>query len=567
MNSFLKNLSIIFDLLFKKSLLYSVSLIVTYLMQVVISFLYVYSINEFFQSIYIFYMVDKSKILNSFLLFAFIVLLKHIVDGINVFTINTFNKKIVSVTKFFIIEKMNNVKYSNFENVDKLNFIDSIKNVRMDSILIFYLSMFFYYIPYSLVLVFYLYKINYVLAVAGMFLFLPILCSKIFQIKYSDSFEEQVVNIRRKFNLFIDYFFEISILRDIKSFCAENYFINLCKFHSKKYVDERYNFQKKILKMEIVFKSIVCILFGIIVYILINLIFSNVINVATFSSTLIIISELISASVNLIVYDSELLVENYSSFKNYFKLYLDESYFDYINKEKESSLIKFENVNFSYINSKIDVLKNLNFSIKNGEKVAIIGKNGSGKSSLFKLLTGLYYPTKGKISNISNNSVVFQDYCKYKLNLKENIILSDTKKDFDLEKFDNIFNLTGLSEKFDDTNVELSLEFNGITPSGGMWNNISIARCLYKDAELFLMDEPMSNFDSIKEKEIFDKLIEYFKDKTLIFTTHNLGIAKKFDKIILVDNGEIVAVGNHKILMKNSQLYKELFETQKEMYE
>lgn len=94
MNSFLKNLSIIFDLLFKKSLLYSVSLIVTYLMQVVISFLYVYSINEFFQSIYIFYMVDKSKILNSFLLFAFIVLLKHIVDGINVFTINTFNKKL-----------------------------------------------------------------------------------------------------------------------------------------------------------------------------------------------------------------------------------------------------------------------------------------------------------------------------------------------------------------------------------------------------------------------------------------------------------------------------------------
>ena len=77
----------------------------------------------------------------------------------------------------------------------------------------------------------------------------------------------------------------------------------------------------------------------------------------------------------------------------------------------------------------------------------------------------------------------------------------------------------------------------------------------------------MSNVDSIKEKEIFDKLIEYFKDKTLIFTTHNLGIAKKFDKIILVDNGEIVAVGNHKILMKNSQLYKELFETQKEMYE
>ena len=114
--------------------------------------------------------------------------------------------------------------------------------------------------------------------------------------------------------------------------------------------------------------------------------------------------------------------------------------------------------------------------------------------------------------------------------------------------------------------TELSTEFGGVNPSGGTWNNISIARCLYRDSDIYFMDEPMANFDSIKEKEIFSKLLEYLKDSTLVFITHNLGIVKKFDKIILLDEGEISAMGSHDFLMETSELYKTLFETQKNMY-
>ncbi len=567
MNKFFKNLKTIFELLFKKSFFWSFTMIVTYLIQVAVSFLYVYSIDKFFQSIYKNYSIDNGKILYPFLFFAVVVLLKHITDGINVFTINSFNKKIMSETKLTIIDKMNRFKYNNFEDVDKLNFIDSVKNVRMDSILIFYLSMFFYYIPYSIFLIFYLYNINYFVGITSIFLLLPILFSKIFQIKYSSHFEKNIVNVRRKSQMFMNYFFEIDTLRDIKSFCSEEYFIDLYKSYNEDYIDKKYKFQKKTLNMEIVFKGLVSVIFAVLLYILVKLTLLKYINAATFSSSLVIISELVSSSVSLIIYDSVLLLENYAPFKNYFKFYNDEVDFDYIsNNTEDSEIISFSDVFFKYKSSDEEVIKNMSFCVNKGEKVAIIGKNGSGKSSLLKLLLGMYEETSGDIQMIKNNSVVFQDYCRYKLNLKENIIISDTKSDFDSNRFDDAFEITELSKKFEDIDVELSKEFSGVSPSGGTWNNISIARCIYKDADIYFMDEPMANFDSIKEKEIFDKLIKYFDDKTVIFITHNLGIVKKFDKIILIDSGEIKAIGNHKFLFENCDLYKSLFETQKNMY-
>ena len=567
MNKFFKNLKTIFELLFKKSFFWSFTMIVTYLIQVAVSFLYVYSIDKFFQSIYKNYSIDNGKILYPFLFFAVVVLLKHITDGINVFTINSFNKKIMSETKLTIIDKMNRFKYNNFEDVDKLNFIDSVKNVRMDSILIFYLSMFFYYIPYSIFLIFYLYNINYFVGITSIFLLLPILFSKIFQIKYSSHFEKNIVNVRRKSQMFMNYFFEIDTLRDIKSFCSEEYFIDLYKSYNEDYIDKKYKFQKKTLNMEIVFKGLVSVIFAVLLYILVKLTLLKYINAATFSYSLVIISELVSSSVSLIIYDSVLLLENYAQFKNYFKFYNDEVDFDYIsNNTEDSEIISFSDVFFKYKNSDEEVIKNMSFCVNKGEKVAIIGKNGSGKSSLLKLLLGMYEETSGDIQMIKNNSVVFQDYCRYKLNLKENIIISDTKSDFDSNRFDDAFEITELSKKFEDIDVELSKEFSGVSPSGGTWNNISIARCIYKDADIYFMDEPMANFDSIKEKEIFDKLIKYFDDKTVIFITHNLGIVKKFDKIILIDSGEIKAIGNHKFLFENCDLYKSLFETQKNMY-
>lgn len=567
MNKFFKNLKTIFELLFKKSFFWSFTMIVTYLIQVAVSFLYVYSIDNFFQSIYKNYSIDNGKILYPFLFFAVVVLLKHITDGINVFTINSFNKKIMSETKLTIIDKMNRFKYNNFEDVDKLNFIDSVKNVRMDSILIFYLSMFFYYIPYSIFLIFYLYNINYFVGITSIFLLLPILFSKIFQIKYSSHFEKNIVNVRRKSQMFMNYFFEIDTLRDIKSFCSEEYFIDLYKSYNEDYIDKKYKFQKKTLNMEIVFKGLVSVIFAVLLYILVKLTLLKYINAATFSSSLVIISELVSSSVSLIIYDSVLLLENYAPFKNYFKFYNDEVDFDYIsNNTEDSEIISFSDVFFKYKNSDEEVIKNMSFCVNKGEKVAIIGKNGSGKSSLLKLLLGMYEETSGDIQMIKNNSVVFQDYCRYKLNLKENIIISDTKSDFDSNRFDDAFEITELSKKFEDIDVELSKEFSGVSPSGGTWNNISIARCIYKDADIYFMDEPMANFDSIKEKEIFDKLIKYFDDKTVIFITHNLGIVKKFDKIIMIDSGEIKAIGNHKFLFENCDLYKSLFETQKNMY-
>ncbi len=575
MNRFIREIKVIFYLIFKKSLFWSNMLALSYLLQCVISFVYVYVIDLFFQSIYKNYSSNNSKLMLAFLSYVIIVLLKHIVDGINVFTINSFNRKINSESKYSIMERMDSIKYSNFEDISKLNFINSIKNFKMDDILVFYMSIFFYYIPYSIILMTYLFKIDKILGIFSVFLFIPVFLSKLFQCRYSVNFKNNTENSKRKQDLFLNYFFDINILNEIKEFLAEKYFLNLYKKNREHYLKENRNFQKKILKLEILFKILSGIVFFIICYILIRLTLDRRINIAGLSASIFIISELISSIVNMIVYDSNLLLENYGAFKKYVEFFYDENYFEKIEyaKNNVSKKLIFDKVYFKYPNSNVTLLENINFEINEKEKVALVGRNGSGKSTLFKLMLGLYRPTSGEIFyNYSNdfkkfnNSVAFQDYSKYKVNLKDNIIISDLKNGFIEEKFNDVFELTNLKEYFDDINMELASEFNGKVPSGGMWNNISIARCLYRTASIYFMDEPMANFDSIKEKTFFDKLLKYFEDKTLVFITHNLGIVKKFEKIIVMDSGKIVSIGNHEYLLENCDLYKTLYFSQKEMY-
>lgn len=243
-------------------------------------------------------------------------------------------------------------------------------------------------------------------------------------------------------------------------------------------------------------------------------------------------------------------------------------------------LIEFKNVSFAYPDSKKTVLKNLNLTLKQGERLAVVGKNGSGKTTFVKLLCRLYDPAEGEILFNGKNikeydykeylnlfSVVFQDFKLLALPLAQNLsggevydknkVLEVLKKaDLDLSKFKNAEE-TYLYKNFDD---------EGVNISGGEGQKIAIARALYKDAPLIILDEPTAALDPIAEAEIYSKFDGLVKNKTSLYISHRLSSCKFCSHILVFDEGRIVQEGSHDELLAEDGLYSKLWNAQAQYY-
>lgn len=249
-----------------------------------------------------------------------------------------------------------------------------------------------------------------------------------------------------------------------------------------------------------------------------------------------------------------------------------------INKNDQIS-IEFKNVFFSYSDSRI-ILKNINFSLKDKEKVAIVGLNGAGKSTIIKLLCGFYAPTSGKIliNGISlcdldlkdwrsKISPVFQDFNSYSFSLKENIIMGE---EYNKEKFDSAILQSGVKSLLyrlpNGIEEQLGKDFGGTELSRGQSQRIAIARALYKDSSFLVLDEPTASLDPINEYELFEKFVSMSESKTVIFVTHRLSSVIISDRVLVMHDGEIIGNGSHDGLMKNNVLYHEMFTKQSKNY-
>lgn len=253
-----------------------------------------------------------------------------------------------------------------------------------------------------------------------------------------------------------------------------------------------------------------------------------------------------------------------------------------IPKFKKGSVIEFKNVWFKYPGSDIYALKNVNLTIKEREKLCIVGMNGSGKSTLIKLLMRLYFPTEGEIllNGININcydysayqrlfAPVFQDFANYHLTIGENITFS---KEYDLKKLNKICKQCGLMELLEklpkgyETQVGKWIDESGIDPSGGEEQRIAIARARYRDGYVFVLDEPTAALDPFAEYEIYSQFNSMTENKTAIFITHRLSAVKLADAVVVFDNGELKEYGTHGQLYAKNGIYKEMFDKQAEFY-
>lgn len=250
----------------------------------------------------------------------------------------------------------------------------------------------------------------------------------------------------------------------------------------------------------------------------------------------------------------------------------------------QKGVIRFENVSFRYIGSEINVLQNVSFTLVPGERSALVGCNGAGKSTIVKLLLRLYEPTSGRITldgvdirdiRLSSYralfSVLFQDYKCFSMSVCENVMRRKVVPQDD-ETVRTALSNSGVLSKIDSlpagihTTLTREFDSNGAVLSGGESQKVQLAAVFASDAPFAILDEPSSALDPIAEYKIFENMIKATEEKGVLFISHRLSSAVLADQILVMDRGVLVEVGKHEELLSMKGVYADLFSKQAENY-
>lgn len=272
--------------------------------------------------------------------------------------------------------------------------------------------------------------------------------------------------------------------------------------------------------------------------------------------------------------------------------------------------IAFENVSFRYPGSRRDILKNITFYVREGERIAFVGENGAGKSTIIKLLCGLYEPNTGNVTvggvpvreltprlRTQVLSVVFQDFQAYQMTLRENIAFGNQKAMDDDEKLLQALRQAGgeelagtgrRAESMEQAGTGKQteameragtgnratgldrhlgrLEEDGQDLSKGEWQRVAMARAFVSDARYVILDEPTASLDPVAESRMYENFAGIFRNRGTILISHRLASARMADRILVLDGGRIVQTGSHEELMGKQGLYRTMFLAQSSFY-
>jgi len=253
-------------------------------------------------------------------------------------------------------------------------------------------------------------------------------------------------------------------------------------------------------------------------------------------------------------------------------------------KEGKLPEIEFRHVYFRYEECEEDILKDVNFTIWPGERIALVGHNGAGKTTLVKLLCGFYHPTAGEIRiggrlleefNLDEYqemlATIFQDVNALPISIASNVS-GKMEEDTDFEKVKDCLKRAGLwkdielLEKKEYTNISQMFDPDGIQLSGGMVQKLMLARCIYKEAPILILDEPTAALDPIAESRMYEEYNKITENKSALFISHRLASTKFCDRILFIEQGSILEDGTHDELLEKNGKYAEVFGVQSEYY-
>ena len=402
--------------------------------------------------------------------------------------------------------------------------------------------------------------------------------------KYRHSHMGELNKVRRKTDSYYSEASDFRFAKDIRLFSFKDKFIE----GFKPLVRDVISISRKFIKPEILLSPVLAVVLvsieALAFYFLTGKIIANEISLK--SLTLMITSVAIYSQVisNLVLNISETR-SNLLYVSDGFDMFRADLKSDNGDREIKSPMsIEFSHVSFTYPLSDVNVLEDLSFTIREKEKVAIVGVNGAGKSTIVSLILGLYKPTRGKIyiNGIDSEDLdlkkryaafatVLQNVEPLAVSIAENVAGTDTNIDrkrviVSLDKAGLSYKLEQLPEGID-TQMTKNIKEDGTLFSGGENQKLAIARALYKkNSYALIMDEPTAALDALAEEKIYSRLDKISEGKTLIFISHRLASTRFCDKIMLLDGGKISEYGTHDELIKRDGLYKQMYESQRKYY-
>lgn len=426
------------------------------------------------------------------------------------------------------------------------------------------------------------YKISIVLLIVG-------ICTFYIFSNLADNekeYNDEIIPIDKKAQYFmLNKPTEIKAAKDIRIFNISSWFSPILDILIGDRADIAKHFFKPFAKYRFLEMLLILIREGATMYFLISGVLKNKISVSDFAFYFGILNAF-SVWIKGIALDFQdikkgsLVCNDYRAFLELDTIEKDNKPYVQLDTDKACT-IEFKNVFFSY-DKKLPIIKNVSFKVNSGEKLAIVGENGAGKTTCMKLLSGLYSPDKGEIliNGISTAdmpasqyfslfSAVFQDAFSLPASISENVSLScDTQEDrvtAALKKagiYDKICTL----ENGADTMLDKELNKEGIDLSGGEQQKLFLARALYKDAPIIILDEPTAALDPIAENDLYIKFNDLTKDKTSFYISHRLSSTRFCDRILYFKDGQIAESGTHEELMALRGEYFRMYEMQSYYY-
>ncbi|MCU9813240.1 ABC transporter ATP-binding protein [Paraclostridium sp. AKS81] len=496
-----------------------------------------------------------------------------------------FRIKLGYIIQIDILEKTKELEMKDFENPEIYNKLQRVDDSTYEKLFDIYMSIF------SLI------KQAIIISTAAMILLtwkpwtiVPIIIISIISSLYMIFVGERQykVNRERASDLRKIWYYKYLLTTDttykeIRLYKLEDYFLNLYKKIYERFVCEDIKFVKLNYLGSILFSTLDQIVGGVICLMIITSAFYGEILIGSTISYIRCISTLQSGiqsflSIIVNVYQDGLYIRHIFEFLDINSKYKQVENLMTINSV---DTIEFKNVSFKYPTRNTYTIRNISFKLNRNDKVAIVGLNGSGKTTIVKLLTGFYDEYEGDIlingielrnidkdSMRNNMAAIFQDYIKYELSLKENITLGDIENIDDEELIRSILKKIGkgsLEHSLPNSiDTQLGVWFDdGVQLSGGQWQKISLMRAFFRNADCYILDEPNSALDPITENEVFESIYDITKNKIGLLITHRMTNINKFaSKILVLKEGELVEFGSHKDLISKNGYYYNLYMTQ-----
>jgi ATP-binding cassette subfamily B protein len=524
------------------------------------------------------------------ILFVVIAILPPLINDVFIYGYVERRSQLILRTAFRgrMLQKIKKMKYEHFENESSMEIIDKAYNRADNSAR----HMFPMYVAWTLSSIvasagtlWYLLSIRWWLVLTVL---IPFILETYFASKNNFNIYDELEaywNKERRYGILGGFLRSREYLKENKLFGASDYLINTYKKRLNERNKEYEGFYYKHLKRHFTHYNITKIAPIANVLLLLMLFMRGQMNVGLFISLSLTVFGSIYNSLN----GSTIFFRASGYHLNFFDYY--NKYFD-LSEDRQGDCmdvpdrfdIEFRDVWFRYPQTDRDILKGLSFKVNHGEKVSIVGENGEGKSTMIKLLLGLFTPDRGDIL-INGKSLfdyspkarsamfgtVFQDFIRYSISVKENIAVGDIdllKDEKELNEAIKKAKADFISDLPEKENTLLGRDFDGGTDlSGGQWQRIAIARAFMGDKPVLILDEPTSQLDPVAESNLYSEFSKMADGKTSIFITHRLASTMITDKIYVIANGIVSECGTHAELMETGGLYCTMFEAQKKWYQ